>query len=141
GGGARAGEGWRRFYHPLGGVPGQRGGHPGGPAKTADPNPAGNGPRSFGSPGKRGGQLQRIAKSGAGATRQRHGLGGASKDQQPLGRHPPTRARKLPWRSTIATSIAVLPHNVASATSRDLAATVWASACRSPPASARISAA
>ena len=74
--------------------------------------------RVFGSAGQRCRDLQRIAKTRRGGARERRRLAGASQDQKPLCRHAPTRARKPPWRSTIATSTAVFPHNVASATSR-----------------------
>src|SRR5438445_1089379 len=102
---------------------GQVGGQAGRAAKTADADLAGKWARPFGSPGERAGDLQRITKMGCGAARQRRRLRGASQNQEPLPHHQPTRARKPPWRSTTATSIAVLPDNVASATSRACAAT------------------
>ena len=74
--------------------------------------------RPLGSPGERGGDVERIAKASEHGAGERRRLAGAAQDQKLLRRHPPTRARNSPSRSTIATSTAVLPDNVASATSR-----------------------
>src|SRR5262249_24742301 len=101
-------------------------GEPGGAAKAADPDLAGDRARVSGSPGERRRHRHAFTKAQQRRARQRRGLAGAAEDQQmPAGhvpasafRRPRTRAKKAPPRSTTATSTAVLPLSVASTTSR-----------------------
>src|SRR5205823_6337773 len=126
---------------PPDAVLGQVGGEPGRAPKAANTDVGRQRTRAFGPPGQRCRDLQSVAKTASDGAGEFRCLAGPSQDQEPFWRHAPTRATKLPWRSTIATSTAVLPHIVANATSRARPAMAQASLACNSPATPRISAA
>src|SRR6516164_728867 len=126
-----------RVDQPIHSVFGQIGGEACCAAKAANADATGKRSRPLGSSGERGREVERLAKAGDHGTGEDEGLAGATEDQQLLHCHPPTRARNSASRSMIATSTAVLPDNVASATSRARAATMPASAALRVAARAR----
>src|SRR6516162_10835200 len=123
-----------RVNQPIHTVLDEMGGEAGRTAKAADADSSRKWVRPLGSPGERGGDVERIAKTSEHGVGERGRLSGAAQDQKLLRRHPPTRRRNSPSQSTIATSTAVSPDNAASATSRARAATRRASARSRLPA-------
>ena len=90
-----------RVDQPIDAVLGQIGGEARRAAKAADADAARQRAGLLGSAGERRGDAERIAEAGERGAGECGGFAGAAEDQELLRRHPPTRARKRPSRSTI----------------------------------------